>query len=111
MFNWVIDGLKRLLAQKGFTVSDSVKSQTENYRKESDSVALFTDDFNYVPSDTEYETLQNMYFEYKTYCQDNGYKACSNRTFKDRLNGMGFRSMKKMQGQVIFARKENSLDK
>lgn len=111
VFNWVIDGLKRLLAQKGFTVSDSIKSQTENYRKESDSVALFTDDFNYVPSDTEYETLQNMYFEYKTYCQDNGYKACSNRTFKDRLNGMGFRSMKKMQGQVIFARKENSLDK
>lgn len=110
VFNWVIDGLKRLLAQKGFTVSDSVKSQTENYRKESDSVALFTDDFNYVPSATEYETLQNMYFEYKTYCQDNGYKACSNRTFKDRLNGMGFRGTKRNFGQIIFARKEKDND-
>ena len=43
VFNWLLDGLRRLLSQKKFTQSEIVRNQIEAYRRESDSVAMFMD--------------------------------------------------------------------
>ena len=44
VFNCVLEGLRRLLLQKGFTFSDAVDHQIENYKLLSDKVKLFLND-------------------------------------------------------------------
>jgi putative DNA primase/helicase len=107
VFNWVLAGLGRLLEQGNFTESASVDEQRENYRLESDSVALFMDESNYRKSDDpkKRETLQNLYFDYKNFCDDNNYKACAKRTFKDRLINLGYFVKKMTAHTVVFLHK------
>ncbi len=50
VFNWLLDGLRRLLSQKKFTQSEIVRNQIEAYRRESDSVAMFMEEEGYTPS-------------------------------------------------------------
>lgn len=53
IFNWVLDGLKRLLAQKDFSKSITVNEQIEQYKIQSDSVQLFLVDENYLKATNE----------------------------------------------------------
>lgn len=103
VFNWVLCGLTRLLSQKHFTFSEKVKEQIDNYRKESDSVAMFIDEFGYIPSFQGSVLLKSMYEDYKTYSFDNGYKAASIRTFSERIKMLRFEVEKKMNGRVVYA--------
>jgi putative DNA primase/helicase len=50
VFNWILDGLNRLVAHKGFSYCESVESLVSQYKKESDSVALFIEENNYHKS-------------------------------------------------------------
>src|SRR3990167_372076 len=61
IFNWVLDGLRRLLLQKQFTDCDAIKQARAQYEKESDSVALFLEEKGYKPSSSEKTVLQTMY--------------------------------------------------
>ena len=47
VFNWVLDGLNRLLEQKRFTDCEAVKQAVEQYKSQSDSVKMFIDENNY----------------------------------------------------------------
>ena len=106
VFNWILDGLRRLLAQKKFTVSQKVNEQINNYRKESDSVAMFVNENGYVPSYRNQYYLKVVYDEYKSYSLDNGYKSVSVRTFSERLKMLGFEIEKKMNGRILYSVKE-----
>jgi putative DNA primase/helicase len=75
VFNWVLQGLKRLLDQKQFTECESVKRAREQYEKESDSVKLFLEEKEYKPHPTSFVALQKLYLEYRTFCQDDGFQA------------------------------------
>lgn len=105
VFNWILEGLKRIIHQKKFTQSVLVNEEVKTYRKESDSVAIFVDEENYIPAFNENIPLKLMYGEYKTYCYENGYRACSIRTLSERLKMLGFESKRKPQGNVIYAKK------
>ncbi|MTI88832.1 MAG: DNA primase [Balneolaceae bacterium] len=102
VFNWVIEGLYRLLEQKGFTESDEVKEQVENYRIESDSVLSFIDQRGYKPSTTLYTRLTELYQAYKRYCEQDGYIACGNKKFSSRLKNAGFTTKRKEYGRVFY---------
>ncbi len=52
VFNWVLDGLQRLLTQNGFSECEAVKEMLETFRRESDSVAMFIGDEGYSVSST-----------------------------------------------------------
>lgn len=106
VFNWILEGLRRLLSQKKFTVSQKVNEQIENYRKESDSVAMFVSDNGYVPSYRSQYYLKAVYDEYKSYSLDNGYKSVSVRTFSERLKMLGFEIERKMNGRILYSIKE-----
>ena len=85
VFNWVIDGLKRLLENEKFTDSDIVKNEVRLYEIESDSVLMFLEDFEYQTSIKKTIAVNVIYNEYKVYCYDNGYIVCSIKTFSQRL--------------------------
>lgn len=106
VFNWVLDGLKRILENKNFSESEQVKQALESFKKQSDSVKLFLDDNSYVTDLNEFIPLKGLYNEYKVYCSDFGYRVTSINTFSDRLKkGLGFQTTRKDFGMAIYMKK------
>jgi putative DNA primase/helicase len=103
IFNWVIDGLKRLIAQEGFTKSEAAYKTLEEYRLQSDSAYLFLNEAGYSPGVTHEYALKEVYGDYKAYCLENGYKPCSNRVFKDRLKKYNYSLNRKSQGWCFWS--------
>lgn len=95
VFNWILDGLRRLLSQKKFTECERVKRALTAYQKESDSAAMFLEDEGWKPDPDmrAQTTLRNLYDDYKRYCGDNGYKALGKQKFASRLEANGMRRM------------------
>lgn len=105
VFNWILEGLKRLLSQKNFTHSQAVDDQIEQYRKQSNSVQLFLDDESYEKSIGRYEDFKSVYSSYRTYCLDSGYRPVAKRTFSERLKAIGIETERKNFGIVVYLRK------
>ncbi len=89
VFNWILDGLKRLLKQGNFSQCDAAKEILETYRRESDSVAMFLSDEHYQGSSSNTMTVKEIFGEYKTYCQENNYRSLGRNKFTKRLEGNG----------------------
>ena len=106
VFNWVLVGLTRLLKNGKFTQSDIVKNEVLQYQKESDSVMMFLEDEHYQPSITDTLPLKEVYQQYKTYCLDNGFRNCSNRTFSTRLKKNGYLTKRVSYGNSLFIEKK-----
>jgi putative DNA primase/helicase len=107
VFNWVLEGLKRLLLQKNFTKCEIVDKQLEEFRKESDSMLMFFEDENYVRSSDDYEKFKDLYNYYRSYCIESGYHPCSKRSFSQRLKYNGFNLERRNTGMIVFIKKEN----
>ncbi|NOT64420.1 MAG: DNA primase [Acidobacteria bacterium] len=105
VFNWVLEGLKRLLAQGKFTECQKVKDALASYRRESDSVATFLVDEKWIADPNSRTTLGNLYTDYKSYCSDNGYKALGRNKFGKRLELNGIARQDQNQ-PVFFVRRE-----
>ena len=105
VFNWVLEGLNRLLEQKNFTHSDVVQKAREDYELKSDSVRVFIDEMEYKKSPTEYVLRKELYREYRNYCNEEGFKAVSNTNFIERLEAFGCQIEKKNVGNVVFVTK------
>ncbi|WP_457268749.1 DNA primase family protein [Pedobacter sp. UYEF25] len=103
VFNWVLEGLERVLKQRGFSKCDAAENMVSDYRQQSDTVALFVDDHHYLASTTETTALKTMHGEYKGYCIENGYKPCSNRVLADRLRNLGLVVERAASGNVVNA--------
>jgi len=102
VFNWVLNGLTRLLENKDITHSTIVENEVLQYKKESDSVMMFLEDENYQKS-VEYDRpLKEVFAEYKIYCLDSGYRLCSNRTFSGRLKKSGYTVERKSYGNAVY---------
>lgn len=89
VFNWVLDGLNRLLEQKRFTDCEAVKQAVEQYKSQSDSVKMFIDENNYQSTPTDYRLIKDLYTEYRGYCIEDGFKPVNKSNFIKRLSGFG----------------------
>lgn len=107
VFNWVLEGLKRLLKQKNFTNSDAVNNQLKQYKKNSDSVLMFLDDENYIKSKSEFISLKEMFALYKSYCNETGFYNCSIKVFSERLKNNGYHTERKNYGIIVYIEKQN----
>lgn len=105
VFNWVLEGLKRLLIQKDFSHSVQVKEQVMKYREQADSVRVFLNDEGYKPSTENYISLKQVFSSYKTYCNEGNFRPCNLTTFSGRLKNCGY-EMKRMNiGNVVYIEK------
>lgn len=108
VFNWVLEGLDRLLKQKRFSNCDAAQKALEKYRIESDSVQMFLSENGYkISMDFEIQQ-QYLYSDYRTYCFDSGLRTCSLKTFKERLRNSGFQTERKAAGIYVNAVKISS---
>jgi putative DNA primase/helicase len=105
VFNWILDGLNRLLCQRNFTQSEVVNKQLEEYRKQSDSVLIFLDDENYEKSNDKYILFKELFNSYLSYCNESNYRPCSTRNFSKRLQNAGFETERKNFGIIVFINK------
>ncbi len=106
VFNWVLEGLKRLLENKQFSHSEQVTQALDDYKKQSDSVILFLDDNNYVKDVNNLMPLKELYGEYKMFCVECGYRTTSINTFSDRLKkGLRFETKRLAYGTAVFIKK------
>jgi len=109
VFNWVLEGLNRLLEQKKFSDCEASQRAVEQYRLESDSVQMFLNEHGYKVSATNEIPLKDMFNEYRNYCIENGFKTCSVRTLADRLRNIGYQIERKGYGMAVDAEKKSFL--
>ena len=90
VFNWALDGLKRLLKQQRFSQSDAVSNALEQYKTESNSVQMFINDYGYTKSAADYKLIKEIFPEYRTYCLEDGMSSFKKSNFIKQLRNIGF---------------------
>lgn len=105
VFNWILQGVNRLLSQKGFSKCTAAQQAVEQYRIESDSVQMFLNEYGYEVSATNEMLLKDLFGEYRNYCLESGFKSVSLKTFADRLRRSGYQTQRKNYGTVVNAEK------
>jgi len=101
VFNWILSGLERVLKQKKFSKCEAVENARNDYEKQSDSVKMFVDEFNYKNS-TDYTTIKDLYFQYKTFCIEDGFRNVNKSNFMKRLRHYKIVIERKSIGNVAY---------
>lgn len=105
VFNWISDGLNRLLKQKRFTDSETVQKMNKDFREQSDSVHLFLSESGYKKSIDDYISLKELFTEYRQFCQDDNFRALNKTNFVKRLELQGVHSEPRNFGKAFFLSK------
>jgi putative DNA primase/helicase len=101
VFNWVLSGLGRLLKNKGLTPSDTIDRTLKEFRQQSDTVYLFLDEENFAPDNMKEKSLADLFSRYNEYCKSCNYKACSRRTFSERIRMLGYSVVRRSHGNMV----------
>ncbi|MCC5908008.1 MAG: hypothetical protein JJU13_17470 [Balneolaceae bacterium] len=108
VFNWVLDGLNRLLEQGNFSHCQASDQVLKEFRKEADSVAMFTDEMNYQADPENWTKAKPVYSDYREYCYGEGMKPLKRSNFHKRLEALGFFTATMNVGKVIYMRKHQA---
>jgi len=106
VFNWVLQGLNRILEQKDFTYCEAVNEARKSYELESDSVSQFIDNWGYLPSVTKYSPIMELYKEYRGFCIGDGCQAVKKGNFIKRLKHLKITVDRMNVGNVAYLTKE-----
>ncbi len=85
VFNWVMKGLKRIRSQRSFSPCHAAENALAEYKRESDSTALFLEEGGWKPDPEETTAKSELYVFYRQFCQDAGYRALNRNNFGKRL--------------------------
>lgn len=106
VLNWILQGLQRLLNQKGFSSSKAIEKALNAYKVNADLVRQFLNDKTYHKSDTETILLQDFYNEFKVFCYDEGYvRIITKQEFKKRLSDTGIQNVRRAEGIKVLITK------
>lgn len=106
IFNWILEGLQRLLANRNFTHSNIIENQVKKYRVENDSILMFLEEENYEKSILENIKLATLYLDYKNFCLTNGFIASAERAFSKKLDSLGYERKRTSSGYLIYIKKK-----
>jgi len=105
VFNWLLGGLKRIIDQQKFTDSVKAEKALTEFRKQSDTVQLFIDEYRFQKSPTQVITLRELYQLYKNFCREDGYAPLGKNKFSQRLESMAFEKTRKNDGYYFNVEK------
>jgi putative DNA primase/helicase len=105
VFNWVLDGLNRLLDQGNFSHCQASDDTLNEFRKEADSVAMFADEMGYQADPDQWTKAKPVYSDYREYCYAEGLKPLARKNFHKRLEALGFFTATMNVGKVIYMKK------
>ena len=85
VFNWILQGLDRVLKQKNFSKCDAIENARSNYEKKSDSVKMFIDENGYSTS-KQLNDVKPIFLRYHDFCIEDGLRAETYKVFRERLD-------------------------
>lgn len=100
VFNWILEGLHRLLKNRRFTYCEAIQLAAEDYERSSDSVRMFLEENNYSREGNGYVLIKNLYTEYRGFCYEDGCKPVNKQNFIKRLKGINVIVERKNIGNV-----------
>ncbi len=103
VFNWILEGLERLLQNRGLTRSSAIENAIEEYRKKTDSIMMFIEESGLTKSTTAHLSLKEVFKHYREFCSENGLVACSVKSFSERISDQGFIVKRMNKGRIVFA--------
>jgi putative DNA primase/helicase len=106
IFNWVLEGLSRILEQRGFSRSKGSENILADYKLASDSVRQFLNDHMYHPSFEKTIILHDFYVAYNRYTQDSGSRPLSKKGFAERLRNLQYNLTRTNKGMTVYTEKE-----
>lgn len=101
VFNWVLQGLNRLLEQKRFSDCEAAQKAVEQYKFESNSVQMFLNENEYKGSPTNYKLITELYQEYRAFCIDDGMPPFKKTNFIKQLRALGFVVDRASQNKLV----------
>jgi putative DNA primase/helicase len=101
VFNWVLQGLQRLLSQRRFSESELVTSAVQHYKQQSDSVFLFLEEGGYHKSAASATLLKYIFPQYRSFCSNNGLSPLGKPNFSRRLVNLGYNVARRNNGMVV----------
>jgi putative DNA primase/helicase len=81
VFNWALEGLKRLNHNFGFAVPADSERLIEEYRRDADPCRAFLQERYSVSGNGEYIPCSEAYQAYKQFCSENSYSPLGERNF------------------------------
>lgn len=103
VFNWILQGLDRLLINKKFTKCKAIEEAVNVYKSESDSAKMFMDEQGYERCVDTYIYLQDLYPQYRSFCIDEGAQPVKKSNFRKRLSHHGFHVKRTSKGYIVYA--------
>ncbi|MFW6029844.1 MAG: DNA primase family protein [Halanaerobiales bacterium] len=92
IFNWALEGLKRLESQGHFTIAEEMKSNIYDYKNNhNDTVAAFLNE-NTTKYEGSFTVVGDLYAEYVQYCEALCLEVESLLSFGKRMAQLGFPS-------------------
>ena len=103
VFNWILEGLERLMEKKEFTYCQSADEFLKRFRKESDTVQMFLDEGRYIESKNgRFTYLKDLYLNYTNYCKEARERPLTRTKFSARLRAMGFEEGRRKNGCFYY---------
>lgn len=96
IINWVIEGLKRLEINNGFSYCESAERALREFKKESDPVSLFLEDN--LDLFSEPWKSSDLYQLYDEYCRDFELSKLGTKKFAQQLKSKGIHNYRKADG-------------
>lgn len=90
IFNWMIEGLKRLMENDDFTPSAELDLTTQEYQSQNDNVAQYIHNVCAVDTKKTPTSLNDLYKVYQIWADNESLRAVSKKVFSQRINDMGF---------------------
>lgn len=84
IFNWCYEGYRMLDNAGKFEIPTKSKALFDKYRDESDTVGQFINEC-LIKSEGARTKFKSVFDEYKNWTKDNGYKQCSRRTLRGKM--------------------------
>jgi phage/plasmid-associated DNA primase len=86
---WMVEGAKLYLQEGMIKLSPRMRSELSTYRSESDLLGEFLSD-QCTPDQTGKAFQSNVYTSYRNWCEVNGVRPLSKKTFTQRLAERGY---------------------
>lgn len=110
VFNWVLDGLKRLLSRKKFSDCPSIDRALDEFRTESDTVKRYLEEEGYKPDPEARISLKEIYLRYKEFALDEGNRLLSKQSFRKRLESLKIQVKRESLGMMVFVSRSQSFN-
>lgn len=102
VFNWVLDGLDRLLKQRKFSECEAARIALDQYRLESNTVQMFLSENDFKKSANNYLLIKNVYPEYRSFCFEEGCIPFKKINFIRQLKTQGYVITRGAQNQLVL---------